>query len=321
MSNNNEQDWSNYWQGRASDEALVGVGVEHSEELATFWQGCFEEQDSGVKILDMACGAGSVLRHADSAGYKNLTGVDISKEAIATLETAIPNAKGVVVPVINTGLSNASYDMVVSQFGFEYAGSAKQVLAAAGEMARLVAGGGQFTALCHIEGGGIELECSGHLAHIEAVENTGFIDAAKAVFTAAFKVDAQPGQDTMAAYQKTVEQLGGPRGALMAWIEKNRAVSEIAELANHLLTGTADMFGRRKAFALSDITGWLDGMSSEINAYKGRMMSMKQAALSESDAGNILSVFEKNGFEVQSPEKLYMGGEDIPAAWILRAQR
>ena len=321
MSDNNEQDWSNYWQGRASGEALVGVGVEHSEELATFWQGCFDGQDSDIRVLDMACGAGSVLRHADGAGYKNLSGVDISKEAISTLETAIPNAKGIVAPVDNTGLADSSYDMVVSQFGFEYAGSSDQVLAAAGEMARLVAGDGQFAALCHIEGGGIELECSGHLAHIEAVENTGFIDAAKAVFTAAFKVDSQPGQDTMAAYQKTVEQLGGPRGALVAWIENNRAAGEIAALANHLLTGTADMFGRRKAFALSDITGWLDGMNGEINAYRGRMTSMKQAALSGVDAGNILSVFEKNGFKTAPPEKLYMGGEDIPAAWILRAQR
>ena len=40
MSDQNQLDWSNYWQGRTAEQvgdAMVGVGIERSAELATFW--------------------------------------------------------------------------------------------------------------------------------------------------------------------------------------------------------------------------------------------------------------------------------------------
>lgn len=69
----NEHDWSNYWQGRnatdqASDEALVGVGIENDAKLSEFWQECFSELKPEYEVLDMACGAGSVLKHAKKNG-------------------------------------------------------------------------------------------------------------------------------------------------------------------------------------------------------------------------------------------------------------
>ncbi len=321
---NNKQNWGNYWQGRAGDtagEALVGVGIEHNTKLAAFWAACFDGLDSGTRILDMACGAGSVLRHAHNNGFTDLSGVDISDAAIKAMQGEFTSAHGIVAPVENTGLADGGYDMVVSQYGFEYAGSARQVLAAAREMARLVCAGGQFTALCHIKDGGIEQEVSGHLHDIKTITKTGFILAAKAVFKKAQELETMPTTERKNAYEQAVSGLTGPRDKLTTWItDGSEHASEIHKLGQHLYSGTVDLFARRKAYSLADILAWLDGMQREIDAYKGRMLSMKQAALSEKAARTILDVFKEAGFEVEEPQEFYLEDDTKPAAWILKAQ-
>lgn len=317
-----KQDWSNYWQGRNSDEALAGVGIEQDKGLVDFWVACFEALPAEAKLLDMACGAGSVLRRADAVGVKDLTGVDISADAIETMIKNLPNAQGVVSAVDKTPLEDGTFDMVVSQFGFEYAGEAEQVLATAREMARLVGLDGRFAAICHIEGGGIDAEVAGHLAHIKQIEEAGFIGVSKAIFVAADTFDAQPSAENKQAYEKAVALMSGPRDLLVDWITTHQnSAGQIAELAQHLYNGTLQMFNRRKAFALNDITGWFDGMDAEIQAYKGRMSSMQSAALSETEAQGILEVFAKAGFTVEALDKLYLRGDDKPTAWILKATR
>lgn len=325
MSDNNKQDWGNYWQGRSaggSAEALVGVGIEHNKKLAEFWTSCFEGLKENTRILDMACGAGSVLRHANSNGLGNLSGVDISTDAIASMLREFPNAIGIAAPVEATGLAGSAYDFVVSQFGFEYAGSNRQVLAAAREMARLVAKNGQFIALCHIRGGGIEQEINGHLRDIKNITEFGFISASKAVFSTLDTAEKSTTPTSKAAYEKASQALIGPRDKLTAWINAGQGSgSEIHNFGKHLYSGIVDLFTRRKAYSLTDINNWLDGMQNEIDAYRGRMQSMRQSALCEKDARNILSVFRDAGFETEKPEQFYLVGDEKPAAWILRATR
>ncbi|MBN4055841.1 class I SAM-dependent methyltransferase [bacterium AH-315-J23] len=325
MTDSNKQDWGNYWQGRTADssgEALVGVGIEHNEKLATYWTACFDGLNKNSKVLDMACGAGSVLRHAKANGFTDLSGVDISHDAIASMQKEFPNAVGIVASVDATGLTDGRYDLVVSQYGFEYAGSNRQVMAAAHEMTRLVSNEGQFIALCHIKGGGIEQEVSGHLHDIKGLAKFGFITASKAVFLALDAAERTPTLTSKMAYEKATQALADPRDKLTAWIKTGQGSgSEIHRLGQHLYNGTIALFARRKAFSLADIMSWLDGMQNEIDAYKGRMQSMKQSALSEKDACNILSVFKDVGFATDKPEQFYLSGDDKPAAWILRAYR
>ncbi|MCF6274304.1 MAG: class I SAM-dependent methyltransferase [Robiginitomaculum sp.] len=325
MVDKNAQDWGNDWQGRAGDragEALVGVGIEHNEKLAEFWAECFAGLDKSSNILDMACGAGSVLRHANANGFTHLSGVDISGDAVAAMQREFPNAKGIVAPVDDTGLADGAYDLVVSQYGFEYAGSNRQVLAAAREMARLVADNGQFIALCHIKGGGIEQEVSGHLRHIKDMTKPGFISAAKAVFIALDAAEKSPTLATKTAYEKATHLLTAPRDKLIAWLGAGQTSgSEIHKLGQHLYSGTIDLFTRRKAYSLADITGWLDCMQNEIDAYRGRMQSMRQSALSEKDSRNILAVFADAQFNIDHPAPFYLAGDNKPAAWVLRARR
>ena len=325
MSDNNEHNWSNYWQGRnttnqASSEALVGV--ENEAVFAQFWHDCFVDMCSEDNILDMACGAGSVLKHARNIGMQHLTGVDISKDAISNLEKNIPNVSGVVSAVDKTPFESNMFDMVVSQFGFEYAGSQDDVCAAALEMTRLVKKTGEFTALCHIRNGGIHEEVSGHLASIEEIININFIPAAKNVFKLAHAIELEASEENKSSYQRATDNLVEPINKLISWINNNPSPEgQVVKLAKHLYNGSIEMFNKRNKLTLEDTIGWLEGMSGEIQAYDGRMRSMQKAALSDVEANEILQVFKSAGFTVEKLDKLFLGNAPTPVAWILKAQR
>jgi len=325
-SDENKADWSNYWQGRTASEvgdALVGgkgVGIEHSSELAEFWQAELIDLKFDIAILDLACGAGSVLRHAHELGFHNLSGIDISEDAIAAMQAKITGATGIVGPVDSMSMMDAEYDMIVSQYGFEYAGSEQAVLNTAREAVRVLKSTGRFVALCHVQNGGIDKEVSGHLVSIAELEATGFIKAAKNLFKTLFTVESDPSEENKEKFNAASQALNEPRRLLEAYLGTNaEGEGQTHKLGQHLLAGAADLFARRQAYALEDITGWFDGMQSEINAYKGRMNSMKQAALDDATCTSILAIFEQAGFHTAPPKPLHFGDEQEPAAWILKA--
>ena len=319
----NKTDWSNYWQGRTATEsgdAMVGVGIERSAELAKFWEAQLEGSTADAKILDLACGAGSVLRHAYRLGFNNLTGIDISEDAINAMKAAIPGAIGFVSPVNAMPFDDKSYDLIVSQFGFEYAGNETHVLATAQEIARLLNPGGKFVAVCHVKDGGIEREVAGHLSAISKLENCGFVETSRTLFEAVFKFEADASEENKTALGQAGDALARPREQLLAWLQAGPiGGDQIRQLGQHLYSGAMDLYDRRQAYALEDITGWLDGMQFEINAYKGRMASMKSAALDQARGEAILSNLENAGFKAAPLAHLFLSGDDEPAAWILKA--
>ena len=138
MTNTTADDWSNYWRGRTAESsgaALVGAGVESDAELSAFWQAVFSSASSEAQVLDLACGAGSALRHAADAGIRRIAGADISSDALKALEKAVPGAITTECSAADTPFEDGMFNYVVSQFGIEYAG----LLAATKEAARLLA--------------------------------------------------------------------------------------------------------------------------------------------------------------------------------------
>lgn len=304
--NTKADDWSNYWEGRTGSQAgaaLVGVGIENDVEISAFWDEVLTGFKPGSRMLDLACGAGSVIRSADAAGFSNLTGADISSGAIAALGQAFPAARGVVAPADATGLDAGSFDLIVSQFGFEYAGAVKT----APEIARLLAPSGTFTALVHKTGSAIEAEVSEKRAEAQAIMDTQFVQAAKTLF----KADSQQGNEP--AFNAAAQNFRPAQGALL------EIAREKEGLAAHLYSGTQTMFQQRQAYELEDILAWLDGMDAEITAYRGRMQSMVQAAQSEADVKALGKALEAAGLICEPPDIFCTGFEQDELAWIIRA--
>lgn len=300
------QDWSQYWSGRAgqsSGEALTGkVGVETDPEIAQFWTQALSGLPKSARFLDMACGAGSVIRRAHSLGLSDLTGADISPDAIATLKLEFDNVKGVVTSADHTPFNDGSFDVVTSQFGLEYAGA----LGAAKEISRILAPKGSFIALCHMQGGAIEREVSQKKSDADAIMDSGFIAASRELFKAAYGTDE-------AAFTAASQAFRVPQGKLLE-IAKSRG-----GLAGHLYSGVQQLYTKVKNYAPKDVFGWLNGMEGEITAFQGRMGSMVEAALSREDADAISAELQSNGFTVEPMGVLSVREPTEEIAWIFQA--
>lgn len=318
MSDTRINDWSNYWTGRVANEAgaaLVGVGIETDETLAKLWAGVFDGLPAKTRVLDLACGAGAALKAAAKAGLKDLTGLDMVADAIVSLQRELPQARGVVAPANQTGLTDNRFDLVVSQFGFEYAGAEET----AHEVSRILAAGGQFAAICHYADGAIADECQGRLDQLREIEDCAFIPRAKDFFRATYATMAAATREDAA---RAVNEANAKADAFKPASERLIALAQdnrLNGLAGHLYQGAAQLFERRAAYALIDVETWLDGMQGELDAYTGRMQSMVESALDADKVRTVLEVFQAAGFEPGLPKEVKLAGSERPSAWFLRA--
>lgn len=298
-----ERDWSAYWRSRGEGgEAFAGEGVEQHPALKAYWDAAFASGEGGV--LDLACGAGSLLRRAFAAGRAPLIGADVSAAALALLADAVPGVRTVACSADAVPLPDGTAEMVTSQFGFEYAGPG-----AAGEIARLTAPGGRVAALVHYAGGAIEAEVTANADRARAVTDTGFIEASRELIEAEFSRDAARIAEARAAFvvpERALAQIarGAPRG-----------------LAAHLHGGFRQLYERRVAYDLGDIIGWLDGMAGELAAYEGRMATMRAAARDEAGMARIARVLAEGGLTEARYEAFTVPGDAAPMAWSLTARR
>ncbi|WP_017930816.1 class I SAM-dependent methyltransferase [Robiginitomaculum antarcticum] len=300
-------EWDNYWQGRSgvrAGAALDGVGVETHTGIAGFWDDIFTPLTPTSKLVDLACGAGTVLRRAQAAGISDLTGADISSGAITALQTNMQDVQGVVCALPKTPFTNGQFDIAVSQFGFEYAGAYD----AATEIARIIAPGGQFAALAHYKGGAIDKECAAKSAKAHVLIDSRYLDVAKDVFAAANAQD-------QVSYNAAITALSEPRKTLDELARSGMA------LAKHIQAGTAQMFGRLQNYALPDVIGWLDGNAAEVTAYLSRMEAMQNAALSADDVAKIGAALRKGGMAPLEPDVFAPDGDAKPIAWTIRASK
>ena len=306
------EDWSAYWTGRGqAGEAFAGEGVETHPGLAAFWDGVFADAP-GARVLDVACGAGSVLRRAHAQGLTHLTGVDASAAALRLLEGAVPGVRTAEAPADALPFETHAFDRVVSQFGFEYAGDA-----AAGEMARVLAPGGRLVALVHMTGGLIEREVAAQAAAADAVAETGFVPAARALIEAEFAY--REGRASEAAVRGVQAAFDGPQRALFAAVQ-GQGQAGAGGIAQHLYEGFRQLYQRQQAYDLADITGWLGGMEAELAAFRGRMVTMRAAARDEAAMADTARRLEEAGLEAEVAP-FALDGDEAPSAWRLTASR
>lgn len=294
--------WSNYWQGREGDSSGALTGVESHRDLQAHWAGILADGDRTAPLLDLACGAGTVLGQAARLGYTDLTGLDFSAEATRVLAAQMPEAKTVTASAAQTGLPDEAFSMIVSQFGLEYAGAE----AAFAEAARISAPGGRIETVLHMTGGAIETEVRGHARHCEALLASGFIATASDLFAAAYAGDE-------AKQQAILPQMTRARDAVNALVKPGER-----SLAAHMIVGTAQLWQKRAAYALEDVTGWLNGIRQEIDAYHGRMSGMIAAALDAEGVARCENLLSARGFSVVTAPLSLAGA---PAAWRLSAVR
>ncbi len=324
MAKTDAQNWDNYWQGRASTatgNALIEVGIEDNHDLNRFWLEHLESQPKQTQIIDLACGAGSVLKHALKLGLPNLTGVDISSNALRSLTNNISHASAICAPVKDTGLNNQTYDLAVSQFGIEYAGSREDLLQTFQEMHRILKPGGDIIVVAHIKDGVVYEGCIDSLSQIELIEESQFIPVSKKILQTLYKEPSPTRDSQLQTLMGALNQSASPISNWLRGLDRSKNV--FARFTYHLLESSHKLITHHSAFSKADSLEWLEGMQLELDAYKGRMTSMTRAALDQDDLAALMqSLASKDiGLNFSPHEKMFFANRQKPAAWVIKATK
>jgi ubiquinone/menaquinone biosynthesis C-methylase UbiE len=135
--------WDGFWRAREKAVQQEDIGS-RDPAPAEYWDTFFRKEFESVRqprLLDVACGVGAVTTIALRAARATTTDLaaycaDYSVSAVAELRKSVPEATGVACDARALPYSDCSFDLVVSQFGIEYAG-----MEAFDEAARLVDAG------------------------------------------------------------------------------------------------------------------------------------------------------------------------------------
>ena len=297
--------WSEYWEKDGADgEVFVNAQGNRHPALADYWQAVFADVPAGSRIVDVASGAGSIYAHLPADHGFKLHAVDIAAEALQVLASRIPDVRTTIAAAEDMPFDDRSFELVVSQFGIEYAG-----IDAFGEAARLVASCGRLVVLAHVADGYIDSNNKAQLEEALVTRESEFIPQAKGLTRTAFGNDAKSLADREQAFIAVIGTMRQAVGRCPAGVHA------------HLLAGFRKLYENRRQYAAADILTWLTAMDGELDKTIDRLTRMRAAALSEKDMAAIVDGLKSAGFvEVESAPFL-TPGNDRPVAWSLTARR
>jgi SAM-dependent methyltransferase len=151
------QGWRDYWKADRPASCVAENPVTQ-QQIADTWRQWFVQRTDGSRILDVATGNGIVLAHAASAARETgrtfeLTGIDLADidplRHVKDLDAGLRNAIFIGgASVEQLPFAARSFDVVVSQYGLEYA----ELQKALAEVERVLMPGGELRWLAHTQG-------------------------------------------------------------------------------------------------------------------------------------------------------------------------
>lgn len=297
-----KDNWSEYWQNEgASGEVFVNQSGEKHQALSMFWRSKFENQSGETKLIDLASGAGSVFSELHLPETCDLWAADISPEALKQLKKRMPAVNTQVCSADKLPFEDRSYDVVVSQFGIEYAG-----IDAFAEAARILKSGGQLVVLCHIEDGYIDSRNKAELAGAELIKKTLFIEKAIKVTQALYGKDK-------ATIEAAIGEFSQVEPLFADYCQKVGTGVHV-----HLYAGFKQLMSKLNAYGESDVTNWLKAMEGEVDKAILRLSEMRKAANSEREMNKIVSMLrEKAGLTQVEVSPFTLPEHTKPVAWQL----
>lgn len=296
--------WTSYWQGGAGFSLSHGQpGHRSADVLRELWDRTFADAPEGARVLDLATGAGQVATWAANAGRGFcVTGIDYAD--IPPSRTDAPGVRFLGgVGLESLPFEPESFDLIVSQYGFEYGDRQK----ASAEVARVLARDGTGRLVLH---------------HRDSVLSADY-DARAAVFRAALR-DVDPvrvGRKVFELHARNAPaaQLAEPEARFRASVEKAR--SRLASGPAHAEAKTyVDYLGALAAqpgrFEPSDALGKLDQVEQLTTAWLLRYQAQARAVLDEAGVEGVRHRLGRQGLEVGPAEPL-VSDTGALLAWTL----
>ncbi|WP_166424961.1 class I SAM-dependent methyltransferase [Paraglaciecola sp. 20A4] len=300
-------EWDNHWR-KTSDRAAHSADAIHDRVIERHWLSTLGASTfNNKRVLDLASGPGALLevvrKSQPQTDYEmQYYSVDLSKTALQQIKSAYPTSDVVRADCANLPFFANSFDLVISQFGIEYAGHD-----AFFECSRVLKKSGKFIGILHYKYGALHIECTNNLKAVDFLSDIEFFRYAQLVLYA--NLTGKPD-----VHLKHLEMTFTNILSLLS-----HAISEQPKLMGGLLlrlyNDTCYMYENLTRFETIAIIQWLNNMEEELNNYRARMSSMSESALSESSLDKALIAFKAKGFNKIVRRKMSINQETEPFAW------
>jgi len=311
------QSWDAYWQGIADARAFSSGGANHPANVS-FWNEFFRfaRDDLAVSsLVDLASGTGAVVeiaRDVFGGGAVEMTAIDISAAAVASIRQRFPLVKSLVMDLKSIDLADENFDLVTSQFGIEYAGMQAVV-----DAARLVRENGWLAFLMHSTESSIYRQCADNLSAVERVIECRFVPRSIEMFRAGFA--AVRGADRI-PYDQAAKRLSPAVGELESIIAEYG--QEVADDTIACLYGyVARIHENIQHHDPDEVLGWLERMQEELETYAGRMSSMCESAIDEDGLDRICNQLRSQEFTITTVGPLLSADGEVNLGWALIARK
>ena len=314
--------WDAYWVNAQSSAAHKDGGPQ-DEALEHFWTQVFNEvlPITAIKpaLLDIACGNGAVARYALNSSRNMvehnslyICGVDESTAALSEMCRRQASLAGVAASALQLPFEDASFSLVTSQFGMEYAG-----INVFTEAIRVLDKGGLIAAVMHMKGGGIYKECEVNLEAINGFQESMILNNFEALFRGLLNQEKNNTKEHIQNLDRNLsESVKTVEAVLRRW---GKGVA--SETLLRIYSDIGHMYGRLNNYEPDELFNWLEVMRQELESYAGRMSSMLNAALDKSEFDNALINMDSMGLEIRIQDTLKFGRNALPSAWVFIAEK
>ena len=276
--------WRRYWREHRL-AACVPDNPDSAAAIETHWSGFFAEFPAGNRVLDIATGNGVLLvwgaRAARAAGRElTLTGVDLADIDPARFlpEHRVDLAAARFIgktAAESLPFADGSFDVVVSQYGLEYA----DLEPALSEAARVLAAGGQLHWLAHGIDSIVVAQGRAQLVDIDLLLGSeGPFAAMKTYMRARVR-----GRKVSRATRELTEAL---RSA-----EAHCAANPPATLVRQLCGGILDTANQFEKYHPADVERWLKENLKRLRGQRQRTRDLLSACLSERRLAQVEQAF------------------------------
>ncbi|MCB1694287.1 MAG: class I SAM-dependent methyltransferase, partial [Pseudomonadales bacterium] len=310
--------WEAYWRG-AGESNAGDVGGVNQPAVDAFWLGHLPDALPAARqqprILDIATGNGAMIAKilASMAGRDpQIECVDVSPSAIDAVSARFPFVSGKVGDVSRLPYDDGAFDLVVSQFGLEYAGEN-----AFREAARVVAPGGRLALVVHIQEGAVYRECRDNLDALQRLRASNFITLARQMFEEAFTARTGGSRE---AYESAARQLQ-PAIEELDGIMSEYGTAVADNTISQLYDGVRRIHERIVHYDANEVLTWLARMNEEVDTFIYRMSSMLGSAIDEAGFEEICAVLRDGDLFLEQTKPLVPATEELPVAWLIVAGR
>lgn len=285
--------WDLWWKDGVKASCLEGAKGGYTGETERRWGEVFAALPKGSKVLDVCTGNGAVAAIAQRTSDQRQLGLDITAMDRAKIDPPrfVRGDKALKKitflaerDVEDTGLPDAGYDIVTSQYGVEYADLDR----ALPELARLVAPGGRVCIATHAAEGTPARDAAREieLCHYLLDELGLFTATHKALDAMAMPLSGNRMPDAVARLRNLMGRLDVKRAELRG----NAMLDNTWSVMNHALAnaGSAGIAAVREKTV---------DVEAGVRSHLERSKALIDAAQSESQADAILTRLEKSGFD------------------------